>query len=87
MRRAECGAHYVMLKKHDFKFLHVDVETNAKTLTSCPHDATLFTSFMTAIRYADDLRKSIGSVTGDGRVGVMQTRTNAPNVLSGAAKL
>ncbi len=85
MRRAERAAWYVMTRKRNgLHFLNYNFETREKRLTSCPHDATLFTSMVTAAKFADDLRTQIGGTMGDGTTGAVPTRTNAPNVLTGA---
>lgn len=82
MRRAETAAYYILARTDGLKFYHYDVETKRKGLTSCPHDATLFTSSSTAHRHAEQLRKDINAEWAT-QVGVVQTRTNAPNVLAG----
>ncbi len=83
MKRVQRQAHYVVMKRRGLQFLNVNAETNAKTLTSCPHDVTLFISEATANKFASELREQVGSVIADGVVGVCTTRTNAPLVLSG----
>jgi uroporphyrinogen-III synthase len=85
MRRAERAAYYVAFKHQGLQFLHYDQENKAKRLTTCPHDATLFTSQSTAETFAEDLRNSMGQELAKG-VGVVPTRTNAPNVYTGAGK-
>lgn len=83
MRRAETGAFYIILKMGGLKFYRYNVETKEKGLTSCPHDATLFTSSGTAYRHADKLRRDTNQHGHEVNVSVLQTRTHAPNVISG----
>lgn len=83
MRRRETGAYYVAYTGRGIKFLNVNPETKELRLTSCPHDVTLFTSTSTAERYAHKLRCDLGDLRGR-KVGIVPTRTHAPNVISGA---
>lgn len=85
MRRAERGAYYIIYRGNGLKFLNYNPETKVKNLTSCPHDATLFTSQATAERFAEDLRGQTEKWSPQ-RVVVVPTRTHAPNVLTGAGK-
>ena len=85
MRRAERAAFYILVKMNGLKFYQYDPASCQQGLTSCPHDATLFTSSKAAYEHADRLRRDVAASQGSPvDVSVMPTRTHAPNVLTGA---
>lgn len=82
MRQSRKSAWYVMaVDKGEVRFLHInDVRgDHAIELTTCPHEATLFTNFVTADGLADEVRK-IGT---GAQVNTMPTRTSGVLVYSG----
>lgn len=79
MRRVETGAYYILVQAMGLQFVNLNAETNAINTTSCPHDATLFTSSLAAHDLADRI---VNSMQGT-KVSVMSTRTHAPNAVCG----